>query len=75
MSATLINNRPSNASSRYNRVSVERAFIVHDVNFQRKGPGYTVLTAIGVVHLRSLREAAIFVTAMAEKGRKVAGSS
>lgn len=72
MSATLINNNPSSSAYRYNRDSVERAFTVHGVNAQRKGAGYTVLTAIGVVHLRTLREAAIFVLAMAEKGRRKA---
>lgn len=69
---TLINNAPSGTSHRYTRESVERALTVHvgeggARGWQRKGSGYTVSTGIGIITLRTVREAAIFVVACREK--------
>lgn len=60
----------------YNRESVERALVVHfgdrgDWQADGKG-GYTISTAIGIVRLRTLREAAIYVNACAETKRRIA---
>lgn len=61
--------------ARYNRDSVERALTVHfgdTGEWQRAGAGYTIGTAIGIIRLRSLREAYLFVVACAEKDRLLA---
>ncbi len=64
--------RPS--GYQYNRGSVERALTLHFTEGYKgwtsnaKG-GYLIHTGIGIVELRTLREAALFVIAAAEKGR------
>jgi hypothetical protein len=67
--------RPS--GHRYNRASVERGLTVH---FGEGGPqgwsrnggaGYLVPTSIGIVELKTLREAALFAIACAEKSRRL----
>lgn len=60
---------------RYNRGSVERAFVTHGFvmgqNVIRQGAGYSVSTSVGWIDLKTLREAYQFVVALAEKGRRV----
>lgn len=77
-SQTLINNlatTPSSASAKFNRDSVERALTVHlgangDWLPDGKG-GYTISTTHGIIRLRTVREAAIFVYGCAEKRRRM----
>ncbi len=66
--------RPS--GYRYNRGSVERALTHHfDEGFTGWSPngkgGYLVSTGIGIVELKTLREAALFVIAASEKQRRI----
>lgn len=67
--------RPS--SHTYNRASVERGLTIH---FGEGGPqgwsrnggaGYLIPTSIGIVELKTLREAALFAIACAEKVRRL----
>lgn len=66
--------RPS--GYQYNRGSVERALTYHFGEGDRgwtsteKG-SYLVITGIGIVELKTLREAALFAIAAAEKGRRL----
>jgi hypothetical protein len=66
--------RPS--GYQYDRGSVERA-LTHHFTAGHKGwtstekGGYLVTTDIGITELKTLREAALFVIAAAEKGRRV----
>lgn len=63
---------------RYNRASIERALTIHfgapgtsPHTWSVKDKSYIVPTSIGLVELRTLREAALFVIACAEKGRRI----
>lgn len=64
-------------ASKYNRESVERALTLHlgpqgqsgKSWLARMNGSYTVDTAIGVINLKTLREAAIFVIGLAEGKR------
>lgn len=62
-------------SYRYTRESIERALTHHFGNtgiWLRSKNGYILTTGIGIVELKTLREAALFVIAMAEKERRMA---
>lgn len=58
---------------RYNRESVERALTLHfGGTWATNGKGgYTISAGIGIVELKTLREAALFVVAAAEKERRI----
>jgi hypothetical protein len=66
--------RPS--GYQYNRDSVERA-LTHHFTAGHKGwtsnakGGYTIYTEVGIIELRTLREAALVAIACAEKGRRL----
>jgi hypothetical protein len=55
---------------RYDRDSVERGLEHHlgpiGPVWNRRGTGYTIVTTRGILHLKTLRETAIYVHAMAD---------
>lgn len=77
-SQTLIKNNSASkvsGAAKFNQDSVERALTIHlgangDWLPDGKG-GYTISTAHGIIRLRTVREAAIFVYGCAEKRRRM----
>lgn len=68
---------PGNTMGRYSRSSVERALDHHFgttpyTGWQADGKGgYSISSGIGIIRLRTLREAWLFVIASAEKARRL----
>lgn len=61
------------ASSKYNRESVERALDIHlGADWSAVRDGYDISTGRAIIHLRTVREAAIFVWACADKADRLA---
>lgn len=70
------------SATKYTRESVERALTHHfgaqgvrqDSWLATMDGGYSIVTGIGVIKLRTLRDAALFVIGMAEGKRRAAAS-